>query len=120
MKAKMKPRAGKTGAKLPAGFKQITGGGGDSVDWKKQKIVTGVVLEIKEIDKKNPKKGENPTMRLMRIATKDGDVTVWEKSGIKALFDAAKKGKHVFIQHIGMAKAKKGQSAANLFVAGMK
>lgn len=113
MKAKVAPQ-------LPKGFKAITGGGGDSVDWKKTKIVTGVVLEIKEIEKKNPKKGENPTMRLMRIKTKDGEVSVWEKAGIKALFDVAKKGKHVHIQHVGMAKAKKGQSPANLFIAGMK
>jgi len=106
---------------LPKGFKPITGGGGDSVDWTVTKVVEGNVIEVKTIDKKNPKKGENPTMRLMRIKTKAGaEVTVWEKAGLKGLFEVAKKGKAVYIQHIGMATAKKGQSAANLFATGIK
>lgn len=109
-----------SGPQLPKGFKAISGGGGNSVEWKKGKIVQGVVVEVKTIDKKNPKKGENSTMRLMRIQTKEGDVTVWEKSALQGLFDAAKKGKAVYIEHVGMGKAKKGQSAPNLFIAGMK
>lgn len=110
----------KNTVKLPAGFKPITSGGGNSVEWKKGLIVTGNVLEIKTIDKKNPKKGEEPTTRLMRVQTKDGEVTVWEKSALRALFDAAKKGKAVYIEHVGMGKAKKGQSAPNLFRCGLK
>lgn len=104
---------------LPKGFTAITGGG-NSVDWKKGVVVTGVVLEIKEIQKKNPKKGEKPTTRLMRVKTKDGESGVWEKAALSGLFDKAKKGKVVYIEHIGMGKAKKGQSAPHLFVAGMK
>lgn len=105
---------------LPKGFKAITGGGGNSVEWKKGLVVTGNVVEIKVIPKKNPKKGEDPNMRLMVIKTKDGDVGVWEKAGLRALFDVAKKGKAVYIEHIGMGKAKKGESAPNLFIAGIK
>lgn len=106
---------------LPKGFKPISGGNnGTSVEWKKGVVVTGNVLEVKTIDKKNPKKGEDPTTRLMRVKTKDGEVTVWEKSALRSLFDTAKKGKVVYIEHIGMGKAKKGQSAPNLFIAGIK
>jgi len=106
---------------LPKGFKPISGGGGNSVEWKKGLVVTGNVLEIKVIEKKGPlRKGEDPTTRLMRVKTKDGEVTVWEKSALRGLFDSAKKGKLVYIEHIGMGKAKKGQSAPNLFIAGMK
>lgn len=106
---------------LPKGFKAISGGGGNSVEWKKGLVITGNVVEVKTIEKKGPlKKGEDPTTRLMVIKTKTGDVTVWEKSALRALFDAAKKGKAVYIEHIGMGKAKKGQSAPNLFIAGIK
>lgn len=106
---------------LPKGFKPITGGGGDSVDWTKTPIVQGNVIEVKTIEKKNPKKGEDPTTRLMRIKTKEGaEVTVWEKAALKGLFEVAKKGKAVFIQHLGMGVAKKGQSAPHLFAAGIK
>jgi hypothetical protein len=110
----------KVSPQLPKGFTAITSGGGNSVEWKKGMVVTGNVLEVKTIDKKNPKKGEDPTTRLMRIKTKDGEVTVWEKSALRGLFDAAKKGKAVYIEHVGMGKAKKGQSAPNLFIAGIK
>lgn len=105
---------------LPKGFKAITGGAGDSVDWKKGVIVTGKVIELKTIEKKNPKKGENPTARLMRVATKDGEKTVWEKAALTGLFNTVKKGQTVYIEHIGMGTAKKGQSAPHLFVAGVK
>jgi hypothetical protein len=111
----------KVAPQLPKGFKAVTSGGGNSVEWKPGMIVTGNVVEIKTIDKKNPKKGEEPTTRLMRIKTSDGaEVTVWEKAALRGLFDIAKKGKAVFIQHVGMGKAKKGQSAPNLFVTGIK
>jgi len=113
MKAKVSPQ-------LPKGFTAVTGGGGNSVEWKKGVIVTGTVIEVKTIDKKNPKKGEDPTTRLMRVNTKEGERGVWEKAALRGLFDAAKKGKTVYIEHIGMGKAKKGQSAPNLFVAGIK
>lgn len=105
---------------LPKGFKAISGGGGNAVEWKKGMIVTGVVVEIKTIQKKNPKKGEDPTTRIMIVKTKDGDRGVWEKAALHGLFDAAKKGKQVYIEHLGMGKAKKGQSAPNLFNAGIK
>lgn len=124
MATKAKKTASKKTAaavQLPKGFKPITGGGGDSVDWDKTPIVQGNVIEIKTIQKKNPKKGEDPTTRLMRIKTKEGaEVAVWEKAGLKALFEVAKKGKAVFIQHLGMGTAKKGQSAPHLFAAGIK
>lgn len=109
-----------TKIKLPAGFTAVSGMGGDSVEWKKGKIVTGNVLEVKTIDRKNAKKGEKKTTRLMRVATKDGDVTVWEKAALSGLFDKARKGKAVYIQHLGMGKAKKGQSAPHTFVSGIK
>jgi hypothetical protein len=113
MKAKVAPQ-------LPKGFTAVTGGGGNSVEWKKGVVVTGVVLEVKDIQKKDPKKGEKPTTRIMRVKTKDGEVGVWEKAALAGLFDKARKGKIVYIEHIGMGKAKKGQSAPNLFVAGIK
>lgn len=113
MKAKVQPQ-------LPKGFKAIASGGGDSVEWKKGMVVEGNVLEIKELERKNPKKGEDPTMRLMRIKTKTGEVSVWEKAGLKGLFAVAKKGKAVYIEHLGMGKAKKGQSAPHLFMTGMR
>lgn len=118
MKAKMKNPTGKT--KLPAGFAIIVSGSGDSVEWKKGMVITGVVLEIKTIDRKEVKKGEKKTTRLMRIETKDGEKTVWEKAALSNLFNKAKRGKVVYIQHQGMGKAKKGQSAPHLFVAGIK
>lgn len=105
---------------LPAGFKAITGMGGVPVEWKKGVVVEGKVLEIKTITKKKVRKGEKPTTRLMNVKTADGDKTVWEKAALTALFDAAKKGNTVYIQHLGMGIAKKGQSAPHLFVAGLK
>ena len=105
---------------LPKGFKAITGGFGDAIDWKEGVVVTGPVLEIKTITKKNPKKGEAPTTRLLRVKTKDGEKTVWEKATLRGLFDSVKKGQVVYIEHVGMGVAKKGQSAPHLFVAGIK
>lgn len=106
---------------MPKGFVAISGGSGDSVDWKKGKVVTGVVKEIKTITIPAKKKGEKPKdTRLMRVETKEGDVTVWEKAALTGLFDKAKRGKQVYIEHLGMGKAKPGQSKPNLFLAAMK
>lgn len=105
---------------LPAGFTAISGAGGDSVVWKKGVVVTGVVTNIKTIQKKKPKKGEKPTTRLMLVETSKGEVGVWEKAALTALFDKAKKGVSVFIRHEGMGKAKAGQSKPHLFTAAMK
>lgn len=105
---------------LPKGYKAITGMGGEPVNWKKGVVIEGIVTETKTLKRKNPKKGESLTMRLMNVKTKDGDKTVWEKAALTALFDMVKKGNTVYIQHIGMGIAKKGQSAPHLFVAGLK
>lgn len=109
--------------KLPAGFKAIAGGGGDSIKWKKGLVVTGNVLEIKTVqvrDLSSKKAGATKDARLMRINTKDGEVTIWEKAALHGLFESAKKGKVVWIRHEGFGKAKPGQSKPNLFTAAMK
>lgn len=111
----------KAKVKLPPGFKVIAGGGGDAVEWKKSgQIVTGVVVEVKTIERKKVRKGEDPTFRMLRVQTKEGVVSIYEKAALKGLFDAAKKGRAVHITYEGKGKAKKGQSAPYLFTAAMK
>jgi hypothetical protein len=106
--------------KLPAGFKAISGTG-DSVTWKKGLVVTGVVLNVKTVKTKQlDDSGKQKEARLMLIETKDGEAAIWEKAGLTHLFDVVKKGQAVYIKHDGFAKAKPGQSPANMFTCAVK
>ena len=110
-------------ASLPKGFKAITGGGGDAIEWKKAgQIVHGVVIEVKTVARKVFKKGEDPNFRILRIKEKGTgkEVGVFEKAALRGLFDAAKKGREVYIEFLGMGKKVGKKSPPYLFNAGIK
>lgn len=89
---------------LPAGFKAIGGFGGDS--WQPKKpgdTVQGKFVGTKKV--KVPKKGkrEGYERNLHTIATKTGDVQVWQSAGLRAL-ESVKKGTQVAIVYLGKKK----------------
>lgn len=86
--------------KLPKGFKAINNGGGDAWDFKKMKTLEGVMGSVREFDSKF-KKGEK--QRAATITTKNGDITVFERAGLRQLFDV-KKGKRVYLAYTGPKK----------------
>lgn len=85
---------------LPKGFTAITGGG-NSWDFKKQKTLQGVLKKIEGPFKS--KQYKDKEFRVARIETKDGEVSVFERAGTRALFDL-KKGSKVFIGYVGKKK----------------
>lgn len=101
---------------LPKGFTSIGGMGESWKPTKKGASIQGVLIAVKNIKKKAPKKGENPMMKLATIRTTDGgEVQVWESSRLRALF-TVKKGTKVFVRFEGIGKAaKKGQNPPRLY-----
>lgn len=93
-------------AKLPKGFKAISGFGG-SWDFKKEKVLVGVVVSFKTIDSQyKDDRGKPKKQRLATIRRADGsEVTVYESGALKPLFDL-KKGTKIAIAFRGLKKIK--------------
>lgn len=113
MKKSVKPQ-------LPAGFKAITGGGGDS--WKptkKGESILGTMAGVKSVHFEKEGKRAARDVNIYTVKTKEGDLNVWESAGLRALAKI-KKGKAVFIQYLGDRVMKKGQSAMHEYVVATK
>ena len=120
----VKKQAIKTQSKnLPAGYTDV----GDAsmapaVDWKKTKVVEGVVVLMKTIEKTVKEKGKNVVkkMRLMVIENDKGRLAVWEKKALEGLFNEAAEGSEVYIRHTGRIKIKGRPEPMHTFDVGMK
>jgi len=106
---------------LPAGFEPISGGGkfAPSWDFKRQKIVQGIVTRFGSATVNKGKKDER-TVKVATIKQKGGaEVSVFESGGNKGLF-AVKKGAEVFIQYIGKKKLPGRKQPMNDFIVGAR
>ena len=75
------------------------------VDWDKQAVIEGIVVDIQPITLKPEKKGAKPkTTRILTLDTKNGHMGIWEKVQLKTLFDSVEKGSSVWIAHLGTKK----------------
>lgn len=112
MKAKVKPV-------LPSGFKAISARSDSWVPVKKGESIQGVLVASKIVS--FPKQGKKAArdVPVYTITTKDGDVSVWGSAGLKALASVKKKTQ-IYIEFIGMGKAKPGQSPPKLYVIATK
>jgi hypothetical protein len=92
---------------LPAGFKAITAGGDYAPSWEFERtpVIEGVLKSVRVWRK--PKKGKEPArdVRIATVATKNGDLSVWESAGLRALF-TVKKGKRVALVYKGKRRIK--------------
>lgn len=104
--------------KLPPGFKVVAQKGFGTVhDFEAQKVLTGKVLEVRDIPKGGKIKKDT---RIMTVQTSDGLRSVWEKAALRELFDTVKKGKEIYIRHDGTKKIPGQKSPMNLFTVAMK
>lgn len=84
---KQKTKAGRV--LLPAGFEAIQTGGNFAPTWdmKKNPVIQGVVVGIKELKKGGKIKNDT---RILTIKQANGEeVSVWESASIRAVFDTA-------------------------------
>lgn len=100
-------------SELPKGYKAITGGG--SWQYELKPVLEGALVKFGKTPSKY-KKGE--TQRFAILATKDGDVTVWESAALRALFDLKPKAK-VCLMFRGMKKIKGRKLPMKDFVVGV-
>jgi hypothetical protein len=105
---------------MPEGFVMPAGAQVPNWDYEKQKVLRGVIVQIKTITKKKPRKGEKPKTRLMVIRENDTEklYQVWESAGNVGLFDEAKQGAEVFIRYDGLGAKVKGKNQMRLFTTG--
>jgi hypothetical protein len=118
--AKAKAVARKAGPKneLPKGFKAITSGDfAPSWDFEKQPVIEGVLKEKRTITQNKGKKDERE-VAIWTIATKSGDVAVWESYSLKALHDV-KKGKRVAVVFNGYRPIKGRKQPMKDFTVGV-
>ena len=122
-KAKKAAKGSGSKAKIPAGFTQVDDGGSfgsGSHDFQKHKILQGTVVSVDTVKVSDPdNKSKKIPRRVMRV--KNGDnvtSSVWESFQLKGLFDAAKKGKQVYIQFLGQKKI--GKKRLNEFATAIK
>lgn len=114
MTTKRKTRA----TQLPKGFEAITGFGRAWPDehTKKGDMIRGVMTEFDEFD---TGKGKNKrTVRTVKVETDDGLLTLYESSGLRALFEY-EEGTEIAVIFDGMGKAKPGQNAPRLYRLGV-
>ena len=115
MRRKSKVTKATTTAELPKGYKAITGGG--SWKYKELPLLEGVLIKFGSTPSKFSKK-KGDVQRFAIIATGDGDVTVWESAGTRALFDVKPK-KKVCIAYRGEVKIKGRKQSMHDFVVGV-
>jgi hypothetical protein len=88
---------------LPKGFIAITGGGNSWQPKKPGEFIEGKLISVKTVHQEKKGKGKNAVpardVPVYTIATKNGDVQVWESAGLRALAQV-KKGKTVYIAFI--------------------
>lgn len=111
---------------LPTGFKAISAGGDSwpGRDAEAGASITGILTAVKSVHFDEEKKGkrvvrEARDVHVYTIRTKDGDVSVWESAGLKALAEV-KKGNAVFIRYDGMGTAKPGKNPPRLYTVATK
>lgn len=74
----------------------------DAVDWEATPHISGVVLSIRIIELKKPKKGEAKTTRVLSFENDDGEsYSIWEKKQLEALFNVVEVGTRIDINHVG-------------------
>lgn len=74
----------------------------DAVDWEATPHISGVVLSIRVIELKKPKKGEAKTTRVLSFENDDGEsYSIWEKKQLEALFSVVEVGTRIDINHVG-------------------
>lgn len=111
----------KSKAQLPKGFKPISGGGGGAWEFKKEPVLEGTLVSIREFESKfkDPATKKYKVQKAATIERKDGSqVTVFESAGTRALFDV-KKGKRVAIVYEGTMKIKGRAQPMKLFQVGV-
>jgi hypothetical protein len=99
----------KVSPQLPKGFKAITGGGDSWKPEKKGASIQGVLSAVKSVhfDKKGKMAARD--VNVYTIRTKDGDLSVWDSAGLRALANV-KKGREVFVQYLGLKQIGKGRN----------
>jgi hypothetical protein len=104
-------------ATLPKGFKEI---GGMAEAWKPVKAGDSVMgrftgTDVVTVEQREGKKKVKVAKNLHKFVTDDGEVyKVWQSGGLKAL-ESVRKNQIVYIEFLGMGKAKPGQSAPRLY-----
>lgn len=104
---------------LPKGFTAITASGDSWKPEKKGATLQGVLIGVKTVHFE--KKGKQPArdVPVYKIKTAEGEVSVWESASLRALADV-KKGRHVFLQYLGLKQIKKGQSPMREYLVAVK
>lgn len=105
-----------TSGDIPEGFTMPASAQVPNWDFDKKKILQGVIVNVKTITKKKPRKGESKTTRLMIVREEGGNLLqVWESAALHGLFDETKKGYAVWIRFDGLGEKIKGRMPMKLF-----
>lgn len=100
---------------LPAGFEALDlNSFGEKVEWKKDKVVAGEIVDLHEFQYKNK------IQQVMSIATDNGLVNVFKSAGLKNLFAVAKPGYGVWIKFVKEIKFKGSHNPMKVFEAGLR
>lgn len=103
---------------IPEGYKITSTNFAAPWDYKKNNILEGEVVEIKEVKKGGKIKKDT---RIMTVQNGSGEpVAVWESSALRVLFDQVEEGSEIFIKYRGERKVKGQKNPMHDFVAGIK